>query len=81
MKHLSQNNKKIVDYVVCWGDWLSTDHSEVDDRTTRSRSFSDESGAIEFAEKILKERSPPDDKWLAYVVIKKRSTKIIKKLK
>lgn len=93
MKILSQNKKSIIDYAVHYGNWLMDEENspswdsdleavpsnKIDIRTTRARIFHSKKEAIKFAKEYLKQHQ--DDKWLAYVEIKKCDIKVIEKLK
>ena len=52
---------------------------KIDVRTIRSRSFSTEKAAMKWASQVLANRK--NDKWLAYVEIKRHEIKTLRKLK
>jgi hypothetical protein len=52
---------------------------KIDERTVRARLFKYKKQAIAYAEQVIKNRK--DDKWLAYVEVKRCETRVIKKLK
>ena len=68
-----------------WENWINSPDDEpdvsdkIDDRTERSKSFDTEDAAIEFAKQKLQLHA--NDKWLAYIVVKKSTTELLVKLK
>lgn len=84
----SQEQVSIVEYAVWWADWADggkddwlswPDKSKIDDRTERTKIFPTKEEAIKFAKDMLEDRE--DDKWLAYIEIKKCHITVIEKIK
>lgn len=77
----------MIEYQVCHGDWahveagageIEPSDTMVDDRTIRVKTFETESDALTYAREYL---SKHDDRWLAYLEIKKCEIEVIRKLK
>jgi hypothetical protein len=68
-----------------WENWNNSPDNKadvsdkIDVRTERSKSFDTEDAAFEFAKQKLQEHA--NDKWLAYIVVKKSTTELLVKLK
>lgn len=89
---MPSGERHLIEYQVCHADWAhvesGADHSGwkemepsdtmIDDRTIRVKVFATESDAQTYAKEFLSRR---DDRWLAYLEIKKCEIEVIRKLK
>ena len=93
----SQEKVSVMEYVVWWADyeldeqsdcdceyWWNCNHeslpsNKIDDRTIRTKIFPTKEEAIKFARDMLEHRG--DDKWLAYIEVKKCHITVVEKIK